>query len=218
MARREASRTSTGESLTDRMRYHAIRWLPVLATALLTYALFPPPAAVLSRVPDIGQRADRTVVAPFPYQVRKSTDELAREGETRALTAQPVYRFSATAYDSSLTAARDFFADLDRAEAQGPELVRAVAGQGHLGPEEIRFLGDTGNRRAMRDLVTHFLGESLSRGVADAGFIRGEASRQITLLRNDVERVVALDSVLTFADPDGLPIELIRGGEICALA
>ena len=90
MARREASRSPTGESLSNRIRYHAVRWVPLLATALLTYALFPPPAAVLSRVPDVGQRADRTVVAPFPYQVRKSTDELAREGEARALTAQPV--------------------------------------------------------------------------------------------------------------------------------
>ena len=90
MTRREALRSPTGETLSNRIRYHAIRWLPLLATALLTYALFPPPAAVLTRVPDVGQRADRTVVAPFPYQVRKSTDELAREGEARALTAQPV--------------------------------------------------------------------------------------------------------------------------------
>ena len=42
----------------------------------------------------------------------------------------------------------------------------------------------------MRELVTHFLAESLSRGVADAGVIRGEASRQITLRRNDAERIV----------------------------
>jgi membrane-associated HD superfamily phosphohydrolase len=200
MARRKALRSPTGESLSDRIRYHAIRWLPLLATALLTYALFPPPAAVLTRVPDVGQRADRTVVAPFPYQVRKSTDELAREGEARALTAQPVYRFSPTAYDSALAAARDFFTDLDRAGNQGPELTRAVATQAHLGPEEIRYLADSANRRAMRELVTHFLGESLSRGVADAGVIRGEPSRQITLRRNDAERVVARDSVLTFAD------------------
>ena len=79
--------------------------------------------------------------------------------------------------------------------------MRAVAAtQAHLGPEEIRYLADSTNRRAMRELVTHFLGESLSRGVADAGVIRGEASRQITLRRNDAERVVARDSILTFAD------------------
>ena len=197
----EALRNPAGETLSDRIRYHAIRWVPLLVTALVTYALFPPPASVPSRMPDVGQRADRTVVAPFPFQVRKSTDELAREGEARALTAQPVYRFTPTAYDSALAAARDFFTDLDRANAQSPELMRAVAAtQAHLGPEETRFLADSANRRAMRELVTHFLGETLSRGVADAGVIRGEASRQVTLRRNDAERVVARDSILTFAD------------------
>jgi putative nucleotidyltransferase with HDIG domain len=52
----------------------------------------------------------------------------------------------------------------------------------------------------MRELVTHFLGETLSRGVADAGVMRSEASRQITLRRNDTDRSVPRDSVLTFAD------------------
>jgi cyclic-di-AMP phosphodiesterase PgpH len=155
----------------------------------------------VTRVPELGQPAERSVVAPFPYQVRKSTDEMAREGESRALTAQPVYRFSPTAYDSALAAARDFFADLDRASKQGPELMRAVAAtQAHLGPAEIAYLADSTRRHAMREIVTHFLGETLSKGVADAGVIRGEPSRQVTLRRNDTDLVVSRDSILTFAD------------------
>jgi len=201
MARPEAPGNPAGESLSDRMKFHAVRWVPLLLTALVTYALFPPPAGVLSHIPELGQPVDRTVVAPFPFQVRKTTDEMAREGEARALTAQPVYRFSPTAYDSALAATREFFTDLERASAQGPELTQAVAAsQAHLGPEEIRYLSDPTHRRAMRELVTHFLGETLSRGVADAGVVRGEPSRQITLRRNDAERVVARDSILTFAD------------------
>jgi putative nucleotidyltransferase with HDIG domain len=201
MARREAPRNPSGEPLSDRIKFHLIRWVPLLVAALVTYALFPPPTGVLSRVPEVGQRAERTVVAPFPYQVRKSTDEMAREGEARALTAQPVYRFSPTAYDSALAAAREFFGDLERASAQSPELMRAVAAsQAHLGPEETRYLADPQRRHAMQELVTHFLGETLSRGVADAGVVRGEPSRLITLRRNDTERVVARDSILTFAD------------------
>ncbi|MEP7175580.1 MAG: HDIG domain-containing metalloprotein [Gemmatimonadales bacterium] len=201
MARREATHTLFGKPLSDRIKYHVIRWVPLLVTALITYALFPPPAAVLSRVPEVGRRAERTVVAPFPYQVRKTTDEMAREGEARAVTVQPVYRFSPTAYDSALAAARDFFGDLERASAQSPELMTAVAAtRAHLGPDETRYLADPARRHAMQELVTHFLGETLSRGVADAGVIRGEASRQLTLRRNDAERVVARDSILTFAD------------------
>lgn len=201
MARRETPHNPAGVSLPNRIRFHTIRWAPLLVTALVTYALFPPPAGVLPRVPEAGRRADRTVVAPFPYQVRKSTDEMAREGEARALTAQPVYRFSPTSYDSALASARQFFGDLERASEQGPELMRAVAAtQAHLGPEEAGYLADPERRHAMLELVTHFLGETLSRGVADAGVIRGETSRQLTLRRNDTEQVVARDSILTFAD------------------
>ena len=183
------------------MQFHIVRWVPLVVTALVTYALFPPPVGVLTAVPSVGDRSSRSVVAPFPYQVRKSTDEMAREGESRAITAQPIYRFTPTAYDSALAAARNFFGDLERASNEGPELMRAVAStQAHLGPDEIRYLSDPERRHAMQELVTHFLGETLSRGVADAGVIRGEPSRQVTLRRNDTERIVARDSILTFAD------------------
>jgi putative nucleotidyltransferase with HDIG domain len=204
MARRGLPRSLSGAvvgSLAERARFHLLRWTPLLVAALLTYALFPPPAGVLTRVPDVGQRSERTVLAPFPFEVRKSTEEIAREGESRALTAQPVYRFSATAYDSSLAATREFFAELERAGAQGPDLLRAVAAtRVHLGPDETRYLADSVKRHEMQDVVTHFLGQALSGGVADAGVIRSEVSRKITLRRGDEERVLPRDSIQTFAD------------------
>jgi putative nucleotidyltransferase with HDIG domain len=170
-------------------------------TALLTYVLFPPPLGVLASLPPEGARAQESVVAPFTFEVRKSTEEVAREGESRALTAQPVYRFSPTAYDSSLADARTYFADLERAQSQGPELIRAVAAtRVHLGPDETRYLTDAGQRHQVQEVVTHFLGEVLSRGVADAGVIRSEVSRRVTLRRGDEERTIPRDSILTFAD------------------
>ena len=132
---------SNPSSMAGGIAAHAVRWAPLLVTALLTYVLFPPPAGVLTGVPVVGKLADRTVVTPFPFQVRKSTDEIAREGESRALTVQPVYRFSPTAYDSALSSVREFFTELERAQAQGPEMLRAVAAtRVHLGPEETRYL------------------------------------------------------------------------------
>jgi putative nucleotidyltransferase with HDIG domain len=180
---------------------HALRWAPLFATALLTYVLFPPPAGVLTGVPVVGKLADRTVVTPFPFQVKKSTDEIAREGESRALTIQPVYRFSPTAYDSALSSLREFFTELERAERQGPEMLRAVAAtRVHLGPDETRYLADSKTRHELQEVVTHFLAEVLSRGVADAGVMRSEVSRQVTLRRNEEEHLVPRDSILTFAD------------------
>jgi putative nucleotidyltransferase with HDIG domain len=188
-------------SLGNRIRHHAVRWAPLLATALLTYALFPPPIGVLAPLPGVGQSAARSVIAPFGFQVRKTTEEIAREGETRALTAQPVYRFSPTAYDSALAAARAYFADLERASAEGPDAVRSAATlRVNLGPEGIDYLSDPARRRKLQEVVTHFLAEALSRGVADAGVMRGEASPRVTLRRGETEQIVPRDSIRTFAD------------------
>jgi hypothetical protein len=168
---------------------------------VLTYVLFPPPVGVITPVPGVGQTAGRTVVAPFSFQIRKTTEEIAREGESRALTAQPVYRFSPTAYDSALNSARAYFADLERASAEGPDAVRARAtSRVNLSPGEIAYLGDMDKRRQLQEVVTHFLAEALSRGVADAGVMRGEASPRVTLRRGETERVIPRDSIRTFAD------------------
>jgi len=186
---------------SGRIWYHLVRWVPLLATAVVAYLLFPPPTGQVAVLPSVGQVAGRTIVAPFGYQVRKSPEEIAREGESRALGAQPVFRYSPTAYDSALTAARAFFAELERAQAQGPELLRAVAAtRVSLGPDETAYLTDAAQRQALQETVTHFLAEALSRGVADAGVVRGEPSPTVTLRRGDQERVLPRDSILTFAD------------------
>jgi putative nucleotidyltransferase with HDIG domain len=191
-----------GASFRERVRFHLARWAPLLAVAFLTYLAFPPHVGVGTPVPSVGQISKRAVVAPFAFEVRKTPEEIAREGESRALTAQPVYRFSPTAYDSSLAAARGFFADLAKAaEAGGSDSVAAVvASQVRLGPEETKFLTDSTSRRQIQEVFTHFLAEALSRGVADAGAIRGEVSPVIALRRGETERIIPRDSILTFAD------------------
>jgi putative nucleotidyltransferase with HDIG domain len=205
MARRSSPRFReiwSGATFRERARFHLVRWAPLFAVAILTYLAFPPHVGVGIPVPAVGQIAKRDVVAPFAFEVRKSPEEIAREGESRALTAQPVYRFSPTAYDSSLAAARGFFADLARADqAGGPDSVQKVVNSRiRLGPEETRFLADSTNRRQIQEVFTHFLAEGLSRGVADAGAILGEVSPVIALRRGETERIVPRDSILTFAD------------------
>jgi putative nucleotidyltransferase with HDIG domain len=186
----------------ERIRFHLVRWAPMFAVAILTYVAFPPPIGVGAPVPAVGEISKRAVVAPFAFEVRKSQEEIAREGQSRALTAQPVYRFSATAYDSSLASARAFFADLERAgESGGPEAVEAaIASRVRLGPEETRYLVDSVSRRRLQEVATHFLAEGLQRGVADAGAMRSEGSKDISLRRGETERIVPRDSILTFAD------------------
>jgi putative nucleotidyltransferase with HDIG domain len=204
MSRRPAPRdphAPSGRTIGSRIRYHVVRWVPLLATALVTYALFPPPLGVIAPLPGIGQVATHSVVAPFDFEIRKTTEEIAREGETRALTAQPVYRFSPTAYDSALASARAYFMELERASAEGPDALRAQAAtRVKLTPGETDYLADVDQRRKLQEVFTHFLAEALSRGVADAGVIRGEASPRVTLRRNEADYIVPRDSIRTFAD------------------
>ncbi len=204
MSRRLASGSlgpSPGGSLHERIRYHAVRLVPLLGTALVTYALFPLPVGVVAPVPRVGDIAGRSIVAPFSFQLRKTTEEMAREGESRALTAQPVYRFSPTAYDSALASARSYFAVLERASAEGPDTLRARAtARVNLSPAELDYLSDSERRRQLQEVVTHFLAEALSRGIADAGVMRSETSQRVTLRRGESERVIPRDSIRTFAD------------------
>jgi hypothetical protein len=62
MARGEVPRSPFGDTWSDRIKFHLVRWAPLLVTAVVTYLLFPPPAGVGSRIPDIGQRSERAVV------------------------------------------------------------------------------------------------------------------------------------------------------------
>jgi cyclic-di-AMP phosphodiesterase PgpH len=196
-----ASRSGIRRSLGESIRFHLVRWLPLVGAAAVGYALFPPPAVVITNLPDVGQIATRTVVAPFSFETPKSAEEITSEGEARASSARPVYRYSPTAYDSSLIKARSFFAELERADQQGPDLVRAVAAtRVSLGPTETEYLAVESQRRRVQSLVTHFLADMLSRGVADAGVLRGEPSRQVSLRRGETERIVERDSLLSFAD------------------
>ncbi|HET8649966.1 MAG TPA: HDIG domain-containing protein [Gemmatimonadales bacterium] len=194
---------SSGEpSLGSRVQFHALRWGLLLGVAIVTYLAFPAPRSQDNPVLAVGEIAPETIRAPIPFLVPKKEDEIAREREALARTAQPVYRFSSAAYDSALGSVRIFFDALMTGGIAGPAGVRAAAAraQVRLGNSEAAFLADSTRRREMGDVLADFLGSNLARGVADASVIRGEPSRRITLHRGDSDTVVLRDSVLTFAD------------------
>ena len=144
-----------------------------------------------------------TVVAPFAFEVRKSSEEIAREGESRALTRAAGLPLQPHRLRLLLGAARDILRRAGaRRERRPRAAVRAVAAtRVRLGPEETAYLADSSAVGVgSRSWCTHFLAEALSRGVADAGVMRGEASPSIALRRGETERVVPRDSILTFAD------------------
>jgi hypothetical protein len=157
------------------LRFHAGRWLLLAAIAAVTCLVFPAPRVPSSPVYDAGETARQTIIAPIPFIVRKSDDEIAREGEARALAVPPVYRFSAAAYAAAISAARSFFDTRRPAETLVPDLGDMPAGARlDLSAEESAWLADPAHRRLMREAVLRFMSRWLVAGVADAGAFRAE--------------------------------------------
>ena len=183
------------------VRFHAERWLLLAGVAAITCVVFPAPRVPSSPVYDIGEVARQTIIAPIPFVVRKSDDEIAREGEARALAVPPVYRFSVAGYAAALDAARAFFDARPPATSIVPDLSQAQpATRLDLSPDETAWLADPAHRRLTRDAVLRFLSRSLLLGVADVGALKAEHRERITVMRGDSERVIPRDSVRTFSD------------------
>ncbi len=181
------------------VRFHLARWLLLAAVAAITCVVFPAPRGPASPVYDAGEVARQTIIAPIPFVVRKSDDEIAREGEARALAVPPVYRFSPSGYAAALDAARDFFSNRTPSTLV-PDLNATPAARLNLADDERAWIADPVHRRIMRDAVLAFLSRSLLPGVADVGALRAEHRDRVTLIRADSERAVPRDSVRTFGD------------------
>ena len=161
--------------------FHLVRWLPLARHRARGLSRLPAAGGAWSRpFRRSGQVADRTVVAPFSFEIRKSTEEIAQRG--RVAGAQRPAGLSLQPHRLRLGtrgAARSFFAELERAEQQGPDLLRAVAAaRASLGPIETAL--SHGARRSddgcRRSSPTSWPRRSRA-GVADAGVMRGEPAR-----------------------------------------
>lgn len=181
---------------------HGVRWGLLLIVALVLELAFPRPSVVSVPTWSEGASADRTVISPVSYVVRKADAEIAREGQARAVEARSVYRFEQPVVDSAVVALRRFLSLLDAAAPSGPAVV-ARAGETRsvrLSPDEAEWLARSPRRRAIADSLTSFMLAMLSTGIADAGQVRAEQSEEITVIREGRERFVPRKAVLTFSD------------------
>jgi putative nucleotidyltransferase with HDIG domain len=182
-------------------RYHGVRWALLLLVAVLTHLVFPTPAIVAIPYYAAGETAERTVVAPVSFVVRKTEEEILREGEERAAAIRPVYRFDAQARDSAVAALASFVSLVEAAGPSGPALVmragetRSVS----LSSDEAQWLSRSEGRKLVTDSLQRFVAGLLSVGVADAGAVRAERSTTIILLRDNRERIMPRSALITFS-------------------
>ena len=190
--------------MTAWLRFDGVRWALLLVVALVVQLAFPPPNLVYVPGWAVGAPADRTVVAPSAYLVRKTDDEITREGIDRAQQVRPVYRFDAATRDSSVIALREFLGVVEAATLS-PAAVSVIQLAGEtrsvrLSRDEAEWLATSPRRRAMADSLLRFVDGMLSSGVADAGQVRAERAEEVNLIRDDRERQVPRNALLTFSD------------------
>ena len=184
--------------------------LPLLARAVVTYLLFPPPTGRCAVLPSVGQVASRTIVAPFGFRC----GSLPRRSRGKASAARS-RRSRCTASAPPRTTPRSpppaaFFAELERASRRRAPSCRPRGGRhpGAAGPRRDRAISPIHAAAALQEMVTHFLAEGLSRGVADAGVDpgRAEPDSHPAPRRNGVSAAARLDPDLRRPDGAG------RGG------
>lgn len=193
------ARPSADRGLVGRSAYHLARWGPLAAVALLTYLLYPVAGGVQVPVPEAGSVARQDVLAPFDFVVRKSPAELQREGDALAATVRPIFEYRTSIPDSVSAEINALFKALDRAPDADAVTAAAQAYGIRLSSEEARFLLEGRRRRAYRTALLEMVRGELSRGVAATSAIGSETAQQFIVRRAGTERVVARDSVMTFA-------------------
>lgn len=189
----------------DRWRLHGPRLAVGVALALLTYALFPEAPATQIPIYEVGAVATDNVIAPFAYTVPKTPAELDAERLDAERAAEPVFRFTPAAYDST----RLMQAALERAIASAagtaPSSIAAIQTAARvygiaLDSPEAAYVATRVRRERVFSAVRRTFDRWQSGGVVASGVldqVRGMVTLRGT--RRDRDREVPADSILTFS-------------------
>ena len=191
------------ETRASRMRYHAARIALLLTVAVVTYVLFPVGAVVESPVFEIGSVATRDVIAPFPFDVPKPADQLARERQDAVASIRPVFVYRADASDSAVTRLNAVVDSLVAAAARpgndADSIQRAAASAGiPLSPVAAQYLANPARRRAVQTALQRVYEKLLPDGITTAGAL-ADVHGEVVVRRDDVERVVLADSIASLS-------------------
>lgn len=176
-----------------------------LGLALATHFLFPATPAADVPLYEVGSVAVENVIAPFAFVVRKDPDELRREREELARSAEPVLAYVPAALDSAQRETNALFALLDSVAPAGtPPLAGAAAVQAAanrrgitLTQGEAAYLAQPLRRRAIQTSLDRLYSRWLARGVAPSATLdtlRGD----VIIRRGDNDTRAPADSVATF--------------------
>ncbi|MBN1425969.1 HDIG domain-containing protein [Candidatus Fermentibacteria bacterium] len=188
------SRTTQKES--RHVRRPTLRWASWAGLALILSLLRPPLESVDVPMFELGQVADRTVIAPFPFQVTKSKADLDRERAAAANREPPVFRLIAGARGLSL-GRLDALKHTLPASAHRDSLQAAVTPDQALSRSTRQLLSTEDTRTKAFAIAGQLLGGILSGWIAPDGVSLTGAKEFVTVLPDSSERIVPADSLLT---------------------
>lgn len=184
--------------LPGRVGFHGLRWLLLVALAILTYLAFPVAGRLSAPQLSVGDVAPTEIIAPFAFEVRKSTSEIEREAAQLEATARPIYEYRSARIDSVLAETDSLFAALAAARSPGAMVTAAQQHRLGLTLEEATYLSGGRRLEQFRSATRRLLSEQLRRGVPPSGALQAERTREIVLRRAGAERVATRDTLLTY--------------------
>lgn len=185
--------------------HHGVRVLLLVGIALAVYFLFP-----LASVPDFpvmekGMVADEDVIAQVAFSIRKSDAELFREREDAASGVAAIYRHDPEAVDTMLARVEGFFERIESALAASesePLTRRAIqdilASYGFsVDAPAVDAVIEDASRRRVRAGLEAAIRQEIPAGVVRPADLDEGPGRQARLARDDGERSVDRDSLVT---------------------
>jgi len=179
------------------------RLVVAVALAVVTFAAFPEAPATKIPIYEVGAVATDNVIAPFAFEVPKTEAELRKERDDVARAAEPVFRFTAAALDTSRLLLDAFERELNAAADELPQTVIAVQRVGRtfgvaLTPDEAGYLASPVRRQRLLAAIRRMNDRWVAAGVAPTGVVdqlRGE----VLLDRSGTELRLPADSLVSFA-------------------
>lgn len=199
--------------------HHGFRALFVLAIGLALPWLFPRPSLTEFEGLEIGEVADRDVVADVSFTVYKPTQQLQAEQRDAERGQAPIFRRDRSVADSAMQRVRRLFASIDSLvleiearAAEDPEgddqaeivrrvhagITEALAGVNVTFPtsEQLALLANPGQRRRLASALIDALGELSETDVARSMDVEDVASQNV-VVREDRDRVLSMSSIVT---------------------
>jgi cyclic-di-AMP phosphodiesterase PgpH len=189
----------------DAVLHHGFRVALLLGLVVLMQFLFP--VAPVPNFPELerGMVPQQDLIADVGFSIPKTDAELALEREEAAAAVAPIFRYEPAAADSMLVRVRRFVMHLDSAARTGATEADRQRNMRHLltaygfpiGSDELPLLAVPEHRAMLLNSLEATIRQVMPQGVVSSADYEDSHAEQWRLVRDDSERLVPRDSVLT---------------------